>query len=131
MTTFSTLKDAEAGLADTLLPPNPSLFSASGTTTRVNSTSDLSELKVVKVSSNEKVPYIAALPVVTKKDSSSPPSKPKRKRASRWIRFKLWYNTYRYACMNSHSPSLVTFPVAENSSLSSLYSMPSVSFSPL
>ena len=31
------------------------------------------------------------------KKENSPKPKPKRKRASRWIRFNLWYNTYRYA----------------------------------
>lgn len=36
----------------------------------------------------------SSLPVV-KKDATQKP-KPKRKRASLWIRFNLWYNTYRF-----------------------------------
>ena len=30
-----------------------------------------------------------------KREGKPAPAKPKWKRASRWVRFKLWYNTYR------------------------------------
>lgn len=104
------LNDAELGVAEKVFaidlpsPPPPAL---SGATTRVNSSADLKPATVTDTTTNltdkpvldEKKPAENA--VVKKEAAASPaqkkpaPSKPKWKRASRWVRFRLWYNTYR------------------------------------
>lgn len=107
MPTFNTLEDAEAGIANTILSVPPSLCgsSISDLPTRVNSTTSLlgHNGMVVFAPSHEKASNIALLPIVIVRPVALPPSKPKRKPASRRIIFKLWYNTYRYAYMNSQS----------------------------
>lgn len=98
------LNDAERGVAENVytvgLPPAP--VPASEGPTRINSVADLKESPPPLPSSDEK-PLASEKKtetvVVTKEVSNAPkkpsPPKPKWKRASRWVRFKLWYNTYR------------------------------------
>ncbi|OCB85780.1 hypothetical protein A7U60_g7132 [Sanghuangporus baumii] len=98
------LNDAERGVAENVyavdLPPPPT--SASEGPTRINSVADLKKLPPPLHSSDEK-PLASEKKVetvvVTKEVSNAvkkpSPPKPKWKRASRWVRFKLWYNTYR------------------------------------
>ena len=96
--------DAERGVSETVfavdLPSTP--FTASGGPTRINSAADLKDSSPPLPSSDEK-PLATEKKVevvtTTKEVASTPkrpaPSKPKWKRASRWVRFKLWFNTYR------------------------------------
>ena len=43
---------------------------------------------------------VSTFPVADKKDSAArppkPANKPKKKKASKWILWQLWFNTYRY-----------------------------------
>lgn len=120
--------DAERGVAEQVyaveLPPPP--MTASEGPTRVNSSYDLKDTAVPalpdvppppltsadeKVVVDEKKGEVA----VVKKDTPAPgakkpaPSKPKWKRASRWVRFNLWYNTYRYVATRTiNNLSLLT-----------------------
>lgn len=106
--------DAERGVAEAVyaveLPPP---MTASEGPTRVNSTLDLKDSAVPALPDVPPPPLTAAdekvvidekkgeVSVVVKKEAATPgakkpaPPKPKWKRASRWVRFKLWYNTYR------------------------------------
>lgn len=117
MSSNAALNDAEAGVAEKvyavdLLPPPPAHESAnSGATTRVNSVQDLKALPPplpidekpladVKKDADVKV----SLPGTDGKPAAKKPSPPKWKRASRWVRFKLWYNTYRYVARRYSIP---------------------------
>ena len=101
------MRDAEQGIADIVLPavsialPPPAFSEA---TTRSNSSSDLKECPP-SLKGDEKTQAVV-IPVDEKKTAAPPakplqssgkpaPGKPKWKSASRWVRFKLWYNTYR------------------------------------
>lgn len=106
MSNSQALNDAENGVAENVFPVSlPPPHPMSGDTTRVNSSTDLKAalelppplpLDEKAVLADEKKTEMAVPPV--KKDVPRPAaSKAKWKRASRWTRFKLWYNTYRYA----------------------------------
>lgn len=108
--TMTSADDAERGLADLVLPPPFAvavpLPAASGQTTRVNSAEDLKARADADapppLPANEKAQLVLAdekrnLDLVAPKPAA-PAAKPKpKRRASRWTRFKLWYNTYRCA----------------------------------
>lgn len=97
--------DAERGVSEIVyaidLPPPPPTGSEGPT--RINSAADLKDLPPPLPSSDEK-PFASEKKVdglaVTKEMIPSAVKKPaaskaKWQRASRWVRFKLWYNTYR------------------------------------
>ena len=106
------LNDAERGVAENVFPVDlpPPATPMSGGTTRVNS---LADLKMAQQSppplpisekplSDEKKAEVSVAVADVKKESSAvdgkkkpAPAKPKWKRASKWVQFKLWYNTYR------------------------------------
>lgn len=99
-----THNDAERGLAETVFAvdlPSPPATASEGPT-RINSVADLKDSPPPLPSSDEKAlanETKAEVVTATKEVSTVPkkptPPKPKWKRASRWVRFKLWYNTYR------------------------------------
>ena len=105
--------DAERGVSEHVfaveLPPPPPITASEGPT-RVNSSADLKDAAVPEVppppltATDEKVVVDekkVEVTTVVKREVPAPgakkpaPPKPKWKRASRWVRFKLWYNTYR------------------------------------
>lgn len=96
--------DAERGISEKVfavdLPPPP-ISAASEGPTRINSSADLKSESNALPSVDEKALLEKKLEVVTTTKEVAPakkkpgPPKPKWKRASRWVRFKLWYNTYR------------------------------------
>ena len=106
------VSDAERGVADNVftvdLPPPPPPTSEGPT--RVNSAIDLKQTDPPSLSVEEKE---KALALASEKKPDPPASKekaPKKaappkfkfKRASHWVRFKLWYNTYRLVKPISH-----------------------------
>lgn len=110
--TIPALDDAERGVAENVFPVDlpPPATPMSGFTTRVNSVADMKAAQQSppppfplseKPLSDEKKADVAVAVAAVKKESSPldgkkpAPAKPKWKRASRWVRFKLWYNTYR------------------------------------
>lgn len=99
------LHDAERGVAEQVyavdLPMPPSLTASEGPT-RINSVADLKDLPPPLPTSDEKplasekkVETVTVAKEVSTAVKKPSPPKPKWKRASRWVRFKLWYNTYR------------------------------------
>ena len=103
---------AERGVIEPVLPSYPaSAYHEDAAKTAVNSMTDLkmdekkrtseADVKVTPVEEKQS-PLTgkndtSALPVVKKdaKPAKDSKPKPKRKRASKWIQFTLWYNTYR------------------------------------
>lgn len=115
------LNDAERGVAENVfavdLPPPTTTPPMSQATTRVNSVADLKAnppplpTSDLPLPDEKKVEADAALAVVKKEASASNAKKPappkaKWKRASRWVRFNLWYNTYRSVIYASELHSL-------------------------
>ena len=116
MNSNNILDQAEKGLAEAVLPnyhlSPPSSCDEDPAKTATNSVTDLKlydEKKVYEVDVKVATAEVQAKPEktevsqqVVKKEASSKP-KPKFKRASLWIRFNLWYNTYRF--VDSHHES--------------------------
>ena len=90
-TTPKTIDDPEKGIEiqDIALPS----FPESATTTVRSSYVDLAKKPVDE---EKKTIEVSTAVVPAKKDSSAPAKKAKPKsKVSRWIRFQLWFNTYR------------------------------------
>ena len=115
MDNIHSVDQAERGLAEVVLPSYPaSAYHEDAIKTAVNSVTDLktdekkssdADVKVTATAVDEKQTSpqtekneTSALPDVKKDASLTKDSKPKpkRKRASKWIQFSLWYNTYRF-----------------------------------
>ena len=109
MSDIAALNDAEKGVADAVLPP--ALNVQSGDVTRVNSVADFKSADEKRPAANDQLATVPPLPTLSKDKSGAlvtvapsekpaaekPKSKPPpKKRASRWVRFKIWYNTYRF-----------------------------------
>ena len=83
------LNDPEQGVHDTLTPL-PIL--------PVSSKAVIQDAAVGLAAQSETNEKRADLALAEAKKDRSPVDKPKR-RVSKWIRFQLWFNTYRYACI--------------------------------
>ena len=125
MAVENTPNDAERGIAENVftvdLPPPPPLMSEGPT--RVNSSVDLKQTDPPSLSIVEKEKALDPekkmdVAVTTKEKQQAPKKAPKFKfkRASRWVRFKLWYNTYRYAARHPCHLVISLIPCSGNSS---------------
>ncbi|TDL23046.1 hypothetical protein BD410DRAFT_787876 [Rickenella mellea] len=92
------LNDAERGLAENVFPVSLPEPIPSAMTTRANSLADLKGGDKKPEFPDEKKSALPSLPTpplaVTAPAPAPAPRKP-RKKASRMVRFRLWYNTYR------------------------------------
>lgn len=94
----STLDDAEKGIGEPQYPLQLGLQSE--TSTIVNGTTPLptpySEATTIIQTPAVEKPEAQTSPTIAAAMAKAPPKKLVTKKTSRWIRFQLWFNTYRY-----------------------------------
>lgn len=99
----NTIDDAEKGIPDQY--PVAVSFPVVHSASSVRAADTLASLPALEIVSSPKFPLEKVSPNPPRATSrvvlSIPPKKALKKRARRWVRFQLWFNTYRYVYFKS------------------------------